>query len=340
MTTPHQWIQHTFFVALLLGAALITFFIFKPFLAPLVLAGSLAVLFSPLYRRLKRFLPDTLAAIFTVILVIIIVLIPFILIGQLIFNEAQGLYQQISNQGSVESLSTAARSLEQYIHRVAPNVSINAEQYVQTALSWILNNLNGFFSGFLRIILALIIMSIALFYILRDGYRLKNTYIALSPLSDDDDEGILKKISTAVHSIITGSLILALIQGTIATVGLIIFGMPNPLILGVAATLSSFVPGVGTALILFPSALFLVFTGHVPQAIGLFIWSTILVGTVDNFISPYLFRRGTNIHPFFILIAVLGGIALFGPIGFILGPVVVAFLYSLLDIYPKIVGRR
>ena len=93
------------------------------------------------------------------------------------------------------------------------------------------------------------------------------------------------------------------------------------------------IPGLGTGIVMFPVVIILFVTGNVIPAIGLLIWSVLAVGLVDNFIGPHLMRRGNNMHPFIILISVLGGLSLFGPIGFLIGPVVVTLFLVLLEIY-------
>ena len=92
-------------------------------------------------------------------------------------------------------------------------------------------------------------------------------------------------------------------------------------------------PGIGTTIVTAPAVIFLFFTGEIVSAVGLLLWSMLIVGLVDNLVGPYLISRGNNLHPFIILIAVLGGISLFGPIGFIIGPVVVTLFLVLLEIY-------
>ena len=100
------------------------------------------------------------------------------------------------------------------------------------------------------------------------------------------------------------------------------------------------IPGIGTTIVTVPAIVYLFFTGQMFSAIGLLVWSVLIVGLVDNFIGPYLISRGNNLHPFIILISVLGGISLMGPIGFVIGPVIVTLFVVLLEIYNQYIVKE
>ncbi len=230
----------------------------------------------------------------------------------------------------------AGDRLEAYIQRFAPDINIDIVQYVQYGLQWTIGHLDSFFSGFFRIALGLFIMVLALFYLLRDGKELRAKFITLSPLNNAYDIQIIDKLKVAVNSIVRGSLVVAILQGILASIGVWIFGLPNIIIWGVCATIASLIPGLGTFIVLGPAVAYLFFTGNVGAAIGLLVWAVCIVGLVDNFVTPFLFGRGIKVHSFLILLSVLGGLAFFGPIGFLLGPIILALFFALLDIYPLI----
>jgi predicted PurR-regulated permease PerM len=339
MDTINNKTQYHFFLFLFIAVAVLLFFIFRPFLTPLVLALSFAIVFEPVYVRISKMVggKESIAAVITVAIVILIVLVPVVLIGTLLFNEARSLYITLINQGAGTGvLAHTVNVLQKYVHKFSPTTTIDISEYARHSLEWVVLNLNTFFSSFLKIALSLLIMIFSLFYLLRDGKRLKRAYIRLSPLTNEYDESILTKIASAIASVIKGSLIIAVIQGILAAIGLYLFGIPNPIIFGVAAMIASLIPGIGTTLVMGPVIIFLFLSGQINAGIGLLIWQIAVVSLIDNFLSPHLIERGLKVHPFFILISVLGGLALFGPIGFILGPVVLAFFFALLDIYPLI----
>jgi len=155
----------------------------------------------------------------------------------------------------------------------------------------------------------------------------------VSPLPDKDDEKIFKRLAQSIRSVATGTILIALLQGVLTAVGLSIFGFDRAILWGAVAFFGALIPSVGTSIVWVPAILYSVFQGDFLVAIGASIWGVLAVGLIDNLLGPYLMSRGNNLHPFIILIAVLGGISLFGPIGLIVGPVIVTLFRVLLEIY-------
>ena len=157
--------------------------------------------------------------------------------------------------------------------------------------------------------------------------------LKLSPLSSEADEKIMAKLTQTINGVVKGYLLIAFIQGTLMGIGLAIFHIPNPAIWAVVAGIASIIPPLGTAVVSVPAILFLFLTGNVGMAIGLLVWAVFVVGAGDNLLNPYIVGHKINIPPFLILFSVLGGIALLGPVGILIGPLTVALLYTLTDIY-------
>ena len=137
-----------------------------------------------------------------------------------------------------------------------------------------------------------------------------------------------------------GTLVTAVVQGFLVSIGFVMFGVSNPVVWGLVATISALLPMVGTGIITFPAAFFLMATGHLLPGIGMIIWGVVIVGLIDNALRPMLMNRTMHIHSFLILLSVFGGLVYFGPIGFLAGPIILAFFFVLLDIYPEIVGGK
>jgi len=180
-----------------------------------------------------------------------------------------------------------------------------------------------------------ILMIMTLFYLLKDGKHWKRSIISITPLSEEHLTEIFSKLESAVNRILKGSFLIAIIQGLLVSVGFSIFGVPNPALWGVVAGIASFVPTFGTSIVSVPAMLYLFFNGFQAQALGLLVWSVVVIGLVDNALSPYFISKDTDISSLFILLSILGGIALMGPIGLLIGPLVVSLLYSLVSIYRK-----
>jgi len=271
--------------------------------------------------------------------------LPLVFISFLLFEESVSLYEQVSQSSGESVMSTVTLKMDAFIDRFVPGISlevselIDTKQYADQILGWAVDNFGSIFSSIFKAFLLTFLLILGLFYFFRDGDRFIDTAKKLSPLVDTYDEQIFHKISTAVNSVIRGHLVIAIIQGILTGIGLSLFGVPSPVIWGFIAAIASFIPSIGTAFVTVPAILYLFLIGQTPQAIGMFIWAIVLVGMIDNLLGPILMERGIKIHPFIILISVLGGIQFFGIIGFIAGPVLLAFLFALLDIYPALLHK-
>ncbi|MBI1960928.1 MAG: AI-2E family transporter [Candidatus Liptonbacteria bacterium] len=328
----YRQVQIYFFLALLTGTIILSSFLFLPYTAALVLGGTLGVVFHPLYRRIARVLSPSFASLATIAIVLVIVLLPLVLFSVAVFAEARAVYLDLSYANGSEFFGWVERTA----NRVLPGAfSVNVELYVRQLTGIIVDHMGSIFSGFASIVVAGFIGLFALYYFLKDGERLKRALISLSPLADTYDEQIFRKLAVAVNSVIRGSILVALIQGILTGLGLFIFGVPNAALWGGVAVVASLVPAIGTAAIIVPAAIYLFVSGSMIAFIGFLIWGFALVGTIDNFLRPKLIERGIRIHPFIILLSVLGGLALFGATGFLLGPLLISLLFALLDIYKE-----
>ncbi len=337
----HKKTELYFLLILLAGIFILTFFIFRPFLYALVLAMVIATVFGPVHKRIfvltrEKEVP---AALLSTVLVLVIVVVPIVFVGIQIFREATQLYSFLAQNGEAidfsRGLGGATSSLERFLP-VPLDFSVDFSQYARQGLNWLLLHLGPLFTNAARMIVSAFVFLAALYYLFKDGQKLKRAVIAYSPLRDIHDETIFSKLALAVNSVVKGNLAVALTQGTLTAVGFYIFGVPNATLWGSVAAIAALIPGVGTALVIVPAVLFLFLSGETFFAVGLVLWGITAVGLVDNFLGPKLVGQGTRLHPFLILLSILGGIGLFGPLGFLLGPIALCLLFALLDIYRTI----
>jgi predicted PurR-regulated permease PerM len=335
-------LQIGFFGVLIVGVAVLSFFVFKPYLSALFLAAVFAVVSLPLHRRILAFVGDrrNLGAAATLCVLIAVVLIPISVFLYFAFQDAESLYFSVIREGSAGTLARLTARIEALIAPLAPEVSIDVMSSAESILGRVVENAGGIFSGFFNVVVQFFLMLLALFYFIRDGGRFKEHLVFLSPLANRYDESILKRLGDAVNAVVRGSLLIALIQGVLAGIGFAIFGVPNPTLWGVVAAVSALIPSIGTSLVLVPAIIYLFVTGPLGMALGLLVWGVVAVGLVDNILQPILLERSLRVHPLLILLSVIGGITLMGPVGFLAGPVIIALLFALFDVYPLILGER
>lgn len=341
---PHVG-ELSFFFALFAVVGFFAFMIMSPYFTALFLAGVFTIMFSPIFYWLeKRFRGDrTWAALATVLLVLLVVLVPLSFVGFLMFDELRSIYLGFNEDAaSVQFIQSLAKKIELFIQRVIPDFTIDVDvyRYLEQGLAWAGQHFSVFFAGLFGFLFDIFLIIIAMFFFYRDGDKLKAFALKWSPLSDSYDESIIAKLELAVSSVVKGALTTASVQGILVGVGFALFGVPNPVLWGVVATIAALVPLVGTTIVTIPAVVMLFVTGNPLAAVGLLIWAVICVGLSDNFLNPLLIKRGVHIHPFLILLSVFGGLVYFGPIGFLAGPIVMAFLFALLDIYPSIMKGR
>lgn len=337
--------QLYFLLILLAGIFVLAFFIFKPFLYTLALAMVFATVLQPVYQKIVGFTRGRqgLAALATILIVIIFIFTPLIFLGIQIFQETRQLYLVLAEGNGKDTifnfLDGLLNSFQKYVP-AAQEFSINVDQYLKQGLSLLLQHLGSVFGNFAKMAVSSFLFLVALYYLLKDGRKLKTAIIALSPLSDTDDETISQKLGMAINAVMKGNLLIALVQGVLTSVGFAIFGVPNAVLWGSVAAIAALIPGIGTALVLTPAIIFLFLKGETLSGVGLIAWGMVAVGLVDNFLGPKLVGCGMRLHPLIILLSVLGGIGFFGPIGFLLGPLTISLLFALLDIYSSLTTKE
>lgn len=328
--------QPNYFLFLCLAVSLIVvYYIFRPFLASLVLASIFAFIFQPVFRKLLTITKnrESLSALITTFIAIIIAIVPMAILGTLVLKESTELYQTLikgENGGLIGTIRLAAENLRNIL---PVNFDLDINQYAKQGLESLILNLGDIFSSFAKILINTLVFLISFFFLLKDGGRLKNYFVILSPLDDKDDEMIVKRLESAVLATVKGSLTIGLIQGALSGLGFALFGVPSPALWGSVAAIAALIPGVGTSLILVPAIFYLLLTGHTLAGLGLLAWGLTAVGLIDNLLGPKLIGRGMHLHPLIVFLAVLGGLSFFGPLGFLLGPLAISLCLALIDIY-------
>ncbi|HEY1037178.1 MAG TPA: AI-2E family transporter [Candidatus Paceibacterota bacterium] len=346
--------QMVFYISLLLIAMIVSTLIFWPFLVILSLSAVLAIMLAPVQRKIQSYVkwPGVASAI-SILLLILLVGSPLWFLGNQIVTEAQGLYsrlsapaQVIAEDGTVQSnpgswsltADAATVRVESIVQRFVPEFKLDTRQYLAGFSSWVVARLGGVFSGTLDLGLKTFLFLIALFYFLRDGSSFKKNLKLLSPFEDSKNAKIESAITNSVRSVLFGSIVVAVVQGILSTLGFMIFGVPNAVLWGTVAGLAALIPGLGTGIVSAPIIIYLVFYGTGLGGfawLGQLIWSGVFVGLVDNLLAPFVINKGINIHPMLILFSILGGLQFFGPEGFILGPLVISILFALMRLYDE-----
>ena len=335
-------VETGFYFALLVVVMVLFAYLLKANLSALVLAASLALVFDPLYVKVKKKIAnESASALFIVAIVFLLVFVPLGVFLMRVISDATSLVGGLSLRGSADPAYSISKLLRG--HTGNPLFALaakNIDQILQQGLDWFVQNLGMFFSGLAQGFSTLVLSLLGLFYFLKDGPRLMAWVVRTIPLEVRYTRAILSELANVMSSVIKGTVLVALVQGMAAAVGFSLFNIPDPMFWGLIVVLTSPIPLVGAWLVITPAIAYLFVTGHNLDAALLLLWSVVFVNVIYNVVAPVLMHNGNDIHPYIILLSIIGGIVMFGPIGFLVGPLVAAFLFALLNIYPSLIDRQ
>lgn len=330
-------------VACLVSVALLAFRIFQPFLLDITVAGSVALLLAPAQRRLTRLLRGRswAAAGLLALVTVIMILVPVIGSATILGQQAVAFYDWMEPQLQPESLRVLwAETLPERFPWLKPWLGADEAAFSQFAsgvLSRSLAAANRLAQATLArltgAVFDLVLFTLLLFFLLRDGARLRLEAARISPLSQDQEREILQRLEQTVKGVLQAMVLVPVAQGLVALPGFLLFGVPSPLLWSVMVVLAAFVPVLGSPLAWVPAVAWLYWQGSGWQWVGLLLWSLLLISGIDNVLKPLLLRESARIHPMLGFLAILGGLISFGPLGFLVGPVILSLVLSAIRIY-------
>jgi predicted PurR-regulated permease PerM len=337
-----------FFFAVFLFLLWQLYLFLVPFFAPLVWAAILALAFYPLTTRLVHAFGGrrSLAALTLVLAITIVAIIPSFFVGSLLVREATGAYRRLQEavqHGKMVGLVDQIRAsrlggLWVRFALLFDQFSIDVSDLLLRATNWVSDQIVGQATGLAKNVLVsvvnFILMLVALFFFLRDGEAMAGAVRDLLPMERAHKEAVFARLYTTVTAVVQSMIVTALTQGLLAGFGYAwIGGLTFSVFLGFITGLASFLPLAGPAFVWSGTAIYLALTGHVARAVGLAIWGTAIVSTADNWIKPLFIGGRAKLPTFLLLIAILGGLQVYGFLGVFLGPVVLAILFSFTEIY-------
>jgi predicted PurR-regulated permease PerM len=325
-------------IALLAVTALalyLCWLIVEPFVQVLLWATVLAIITHPLQRfwRRRGWGPN-LGAMATTLLVVLAVLLPLTLLTLAMVRQAVGAADGL--QRFAQTLLDPQSEIYRFADRYVDLDQLRDRQFLaeraKALTGTIATRTLGFVGGIFGVILHIVFVLFTLFYLVRDGDWILPAVRDSLPLERDEADLVIARTHEVISGSIYGVLVIAAIQGTLGGLAFWALGLPSPLLWGMAMFLLSMVPLVGSSLIWAPAALYLLATGAWGRGLFLIIWGAAVIGTVDNLLRPRLVGERTRLHELVVFFSVLGGLQVFGILGLVVGPVVVALTFSLIDV--------
>jgi predicted PurR-regulated permease PerM len=316
-----------------------------PFLKPLLLGAMLAGLCRPLYRWLTRTCGNrpSLGAALTLLILLILVLGPVSAFVGIVVAQALAVSEQaipwVQEHFGAASTFNAHDWLAQRFPAIGPYIPDQAQlmthvgNAAKAAGGFLVGGVSSFTAGTAAFLLDLFVMLYAMFYFFRDGRRLVEKIFYYTPLAHEDEVRLLDRLTAVTRATIKGTLVIGIIQGALAGLGFWVAGIGGAAFWGTVMAVLSIIPGIGSALVWVPGVIYLFLVGKTMAALLLLAWCALVVGTIDNVLRPALVGGDAKIPDLLILVGTLGGLFLFGPIGFIVGPIVCGLFLTVWEIY-------
>jgi predicted PurR-regulated permease PerM len=316
----------------------------RNFIMAILLAGIFSTMAKPLFKSLARLFRgrESLASMVTLLFFFLIIVIPLAGLLGIVAGQAYKISKEIEPWIEQWASSPAAfddwfRSLPLHDTLVAyQNVILQkAGELIGRMGTILFNSVSSFTFSTINTIFLFFVFLYTMFFFLKEGDRILEKILFYLPLPESVKRRILDRFTSVTRATIKGTLVIGIIQGGLAGVAFRVVGIDSALFWGTIMSVLSIIPAVGSALIWFPAVIILAITGQYMQAIGLILFCSLLVGSIDNVLRPWLVGRDTELHELLIFFGTLGGMSLFGIVGFIIGPIIAALFVTGWDIYAE-----
>jgi predicted PurR-regulated permease PerM len=325
-----------FFFGLLLFLLYQLLRLVSPFIDAMLVSATLAVVFYPLHAAIRRKIVSdkTAAAALSTLTVIVTAVVPVLLFGWLLFNETRALYPK--TKAWVETLSIAElesrlpTKIRGFIEVDSKDMLLrnfeNVQERITRSGGRILHNIVIF-------VLDLLVMVFTLFFFFRDGESFIQWLIDLIPMDYDHKHRLAQQLYNVIIAVVRGIIFTALVQGVVASIGFSIAGTPAPILAGLLTFLAGLIPIGGTALVWLPMGLYMYFFRDPAWGIFVLLWGFLIIGLIDNFLRPIMIGREAKLPFFLLFLGIFGGMRVYGFFGLFLGPILVACVAAVLQIY-------
>ncbi len=337
--------QKLFVVLLVVFISLLFLAMLRPFLMTILLAAIFSGLVQPLHRRILAVVRGrrAAAAALTLFFFILVILVP--LLGVLGIVAGQAYQVSLAVVPWVQHLRDATLDpaalarlpyVQELLEALRPHWSVvvaKGGQLAASGSSFLVDKLSAATRGTVQVAFQIVVFLYSMFFFLKDGGAILARMLYFLPLPEADERRMMGKFVSVTRAMLKGTLTIALLQGSLTGIAFALAGIDGAVFWGTLAVLLAMVPGLGAPLVWAPAVIYLFASGHVGRAVAVLVFCAGIVGTLDNFLRPRLVGRDTQMHDLMVFFGVLGGIALFGLVGFIVGPILAALFVTIWDIY-------
>jgi len=337
-----ETINKSVLLVLVAGISLLFLSMIQPFLLAIFMAALFAAMTRPLYLYLEHILRGQrhLASLANLLLLLFVVLIPVSVLLGIFIAQAINVGETVTPlvAKGLKQPSTLGTWLEQipFYHYLAPyedQITVKIGESIEAVGGFLVGGLSSAAIGATNFLFMTLVFFYTLFFFQLDGPRVVERILYYLPLNDRDERRMLERFTSVTRAMIKGTLLIGLLQGTLAGFAFAVAGVNNAVFWGTVMAVLSIVPGIGSAVVWVPASVVLVFQGHVGAGIGLMLFCGLVVGSIDNVLRPMLVGKDANMHELMIFFGTLGGLFMFGMAGLLIGPLVASLFLTIWDIY-------
>jgi predicted PurR-regulated permease PerM len=338
--------QRRSFLLYLLAVSAAFFYVVRAFIMPVLLAAVFSALTYPVYEGfLHRVKKPAIAALLTLVSLLLVLVLPLIAIGTLAYQEAVGFFGHVNLDQWRARLESFAQGLHDrfptLFQRMNPgNLTHMAIGQLQNAAQFGIKHGADISLSVANNLLSFFLMLFIMFYFYIDGTRILERIIRWSPLKDEYERILIEKFVSVSKGTLKGILVIGIIQGILGGILFAFMRFTSPVFMGVLMVFASIIPAVGTAAVWAPAAVVLLVEGRWAAAIITAGFGAFVIGSVDNFVRPVLVGKDIKMHDLLVLLSTLGGLGIFGLPGLILGPIVAALFLAIWNIYEEVFAEE
>lgn len=340
-----QQLETRTFILFLLIVSAGFLMILKPFFGTIFWACAITIIFYPMQRKLLRRFPGRVntCALLTLLACILVVVLPVTVLISSVVAEGADYYKKLESgevnpEQYIDQVRTAFPAIQHSLERVGldfAKVKEGALSFTMSGGKWLAQNALSIGQNTFKLLLNICLMLYLTFFLLRDGNYLLELLIRALPLGDARERLLFAKFGEVTRATIKGNLVIAIIQGSLGGLIFWALGIPGALLWAVVMAMMSLIPAVGPAIVWAPVAIYLLATGATVKAVVLIAFGMGVIGLVDNILRPILVGRDTKLPDYIVLLSTLGGLAMFGINGFVIGPLVAALFLAFWGIFMR-----
>lgn len=336
-----------FFITFLLCSLALLLSLFWAYLSAIVLALFIASVFYPLYARVKRLFKDReiTSALFMTLFILLALIIPMFWFASTISNEALDFYNTTRDSVSLNKIQEALAGnspFAQKIRKVGDMVGLEFSPQTLQSLSASVGTKVGLFlanqgkamaSNLFSFLVHFFLMMMTIYYLFKDGIRLKDYFTRLLPVPEEQSEKVMKTFQEMGRAIFIGNGLAGIVQGILGGFGFYIFGINSPFLWGTVISFMAFLPVIGASIVFIPAAVILLLQGKTTAGLGFLAYNICYSSIIEYLIKPKLIGQEMRMNSLLVFIGIIGGIKLFGILGIIYGPLIITIFLTLAEIY-------